>query len=140
MLNTGIAIILAVLSWVDVKKREFSSVFLWIMTAAAWLYAVFTRRTDIWELFGVMLFGGGMVCMGRVTNYGIGEGDGMLAGILCLFLGLRKGILVMWLSVILCGICGMALILMKRAGRKTKLPLVPFMTAAQMILWSLGVM
>lgn len=140
MLNTGITVILVMLSWPDIKKRELPGIFLWIMAASALLYAVFTRQADAWEIFGIALFSGGMISAGRIMHYGVGTGDGMLAGILCLFLGLRPGILVMWLAMILCGIWGMALILARRAGRKTKLPLVPFTAAAQIALWSLGVM
>lgn len=140
MLNAGIMVILTALSWIDVKRREFPGRLMWTMTAVAWLYAIFTRKADMWELFGTALFGGGILCAGRLTNYGIGAADGLLAGILCLILGLRTGILLMWLSMILCGIYGMILILLRKAGRKTKLPLVPFMAVAQAALWSMGAM
>lgn len=57
----------------------------------------------------------------------IGMGDGILLVILGLMLGLRKLIGVLFLALLLCALTAGVLCLMGRAGRRSRLPFVPFL-------------
>lgn len=82
--------------------------------------------SSLWILFAGVLFGGLLVLLSFVSSGSIGLGDGLVAAVLGLYLGIYKVVLLFMLSFLLSGIFGVILIICKKAGRKTRLPLMPF--------------
>lgn len=80
---------------------------------------------------GILLYG-----ISRITRGAIGEGDALVFGVCGIYLGLAENLLLLWLSLFLAMLAGSLLLFRKKGNRKTRLPLVPFILAAYIILWS----
>lgn len=92
-----------------------------------------------WEILlgglpGLLLYG-----VSRVTRGAMGEGDALIFGVCGIYLGLVENLLLLWLSLFLAMLAGGLLLLRKKGNRKSRIPLVPFVFMAYVILWSGGV-
>ncbi len=125
--------VLGVLAYLDLKSHSISLLILLCVVMGALAYGIGVRQADGWELFSIGLLCAALFSVGRLTQDGFGQGDCMVCAALCLVWGLKKGLLIIWCSVIMCGLAGVILIVCKRATYKTKLPLVPFVLAGQLI-------
>ena len=81
----------------------------------------------------------GFIIMGIsiLTKGGIGLGDGGLLCVMGLYVGFYKNLEIFLLALLMASICGIVLLLIKKADRKTELPFVPFLTIAYIIVVTL---
>ncbi len=139
MIKIGIVTALAGLSITDVRKRSIPAAVLAVFVAVTVIYAVcIGRNMERWDILGIVLLAGGIYGVGKLTDGQIGSGDAAIIFSLGMVLGFRSVVAVVWLGFVLCGIFGMVLMLFGRATRKTKLPFVPFLTVAQLVLMVTG--
>lgn len=82
---------------------------------------------------GILLYG-----VSRVSRGAIGEGDALVFAVCGIYLGLARNLLLLWLSLFFAMLAGSFLMLRKKGNRKTRIPLVPFVTAGYMILLAGG--
>lgn len=77
-----------------------------------------------------MLFGGGFifVCM-VITKGGIGAGDLKLFAVIGLYFGLMGLIQIMLYSLLLSAICAIGLLISRKKGMKSTIPMAPFILA-----------
>ena len=124
-------LILAAASIEDVRKKEVSAwaiVSCALVSAAAAGLGAYRGDFDILSLFFSLLPGAVLLFVALMSREGVGYGDGFLIfasgpalGAGAVYLGLLAALL---LSAVFSGI----LIVIKRAGRRTRIPFVPFMT------------
>ncbi len=139
MIKIGIVTVLAGLSITDVRKRSIPAAALAVFVAVTVIYAVcIGRNMERWDILGIVLLAGGIYGVGKLTDGQIGSGDAAIIFSLGMVLGFRRVVAVVWLGFVLCGIFGLVLMLLGRATRKTKLPFVPFLTVAQLVLMVTG--
>lgn len=84
-------------------------------------------------LLGGLALSGSMAAIRLIHPSGMGEGDVKVSFTMGVFLGLRLGLLALYLSFLFGGGLGVLLLLTGRAGRKTPLPFVPFMAAGYVV-------
>ena len=68
------------------------------------------------------------------TGGAIGAGDALVAIVLGWYLGIYRTLLLFLLAFLLAGLLGSLLLVIKRAGRKSRLPMQPFILLAYVVL------
>lgn len=88
------------------------------------------KRLDIGFLLS-MLPGVCLLVIAWSTKESIGYGDGISTLLLGGLAGFRNCIWVMCFSLFLLSVIGLVLLVLKKVGRKTRIPYLPFMLAAE---------
>ncbi len=79
-----------------------------------------------------------MLFISYATGGGIGAGDGIVAVVLGWYLGIWQVLLLFLLAFFSAGLLGGLLLLTKTAGRKSRLPLLPFLLFSYVFLLMAG--
>ncbi|GMQ58496.1 hypothetical protein AN1V17_28910 [Vallitalea sediminicola] len=90
----------------------------------------------IWihSLIGFFGIGGIIALISVITKGAIGMGDALVIGTIGLILGYKMAVAVLLYSLVFSGLIGLGLMAFGRVNRKTKLPMVPFMLCAFLII------
>lgn len=120
---------LAGLAIMDVRNREVSSRVLLLGTVAAFLRAAYLLCMEgtTWE---TMIFGavpGVILLLLAVLTKGAGTGDGIVLLQMNFFMLLEHLIAAFAMSMLIMGAFSAALLLMKKGGKNTRLPYLPFL-------------
>lgn len=126
----GILVIFAITSIEDIRKKE---IHLWeiltcgVLSVAAEAMAFYQGTFDLTDLLLSLLPGALMLFLSFITREGIGYGDGLL--ILAAGPALSAGNLTMALAIaiVISGLFSGILLVLKKAGRKSKIAFAPFM-------------
>ena len=119
----------------DIKTRRIPNALILAMLMA-WAIAITPRlflSTDAAIAFlldsaiGFVVGGGLFLLIYLVSRKGLGGGDVKFMAGVGLYLGFGKVIPAMFYATILAALVGLTLILMKKIGRKDKIPLAPFL-------------
>ena len=130
----------------DLRRRRISVPSL-ILFAALWLLLLLTKEGKSYLYDGRMqpgmvllgvCFGLMLLLLSFATAGAIGSGDAFAAMVLGLYLGLQRLLLLFMAGFLLSGITGFGLMLSGRAGRQSRLPLMPFLLTGYLILLAVG--
>lgn len=135
--NLIILLYLAVLAYLDIRKRTVPTALLAAGAAAVLLYQVFYIRSDLMTLILGVLPGVFCLGLGRLTREKLGYGDGWLLLILGLFLGITKVISLLLGACLLVLLYALFLLLRRRLTRQESVPFLPFLLLAYtgLLLW-----
>ncbi len=127
--------VLSIAAWQDKKELSISRTFLIWSGIFAVLGRILTADRAISLLeWGLSLLPGIIfIGLGWLSKWQIGIGDGVIILIMGLWLGIRETVAVLLMGMFLCSIVCGGLLLVRKAGRKTKVPFVPFLWAAYLI-------
>lgn len=82
------------------------------------------------SLLQALLPGSLLLCLAFAAGDCAGTGDGLCFLVLGVFLGARTVWILFTASLLLLSLCGIVLLLLKKAGRRTKMPFLTFTAAA----------
>ncbi|GMQ64490.1 prepilin peptidase [Vallitalea maricola] len=107
-----------------------------IITFIIGVILLFFNPNVIWihSLIGFVGIGGIIALISVLTKGAIGIGDALVIGTIGLILGYKMAIAVLLYSLVLSGLIGLGLMVFGKVTRKTKLPMVPFMLCAFLII------
>lgn len=127
--------VLSIAAWQDKKELSISRTFLIWSGIFAVLGRILTADRAISLLeWGLSLLPGIIfIGLGWLSKWQIGIGDGIIILIMGLWLGIRETVAVLLMGMFLCSIVCGGLLLARKAGRKTKVPFVPFLWVAYLI-------
>lgn len=125
-----VGILLGVSTIIDLKSKKISAAVLAVFTVIWFPYYLLTRFLSIYSIGGGIAIGIFMMVMSRVLKGGIGIGDGMLLCVLGGYLGFIQNLKLLLTALYLAAGCSVVLLLIKRAGKKTEIPFVPFLCTA----------
>lgn len=132
--------LLAALLWLaieDIRKKMIHC--FWLIPAAVFGVAskLFSGEPLIPYFIGVLLLTCFLYGLSRLTRGGIGEGDIFVALAFALVLGGIGAALVITAGLILSAVAAGVLFILKKAGRKDTIPLVPFLCVSYggVLLW-----
>jgi len=125
---------LGVGTYFDLRFKRIPWSIFGVGTVFAIVASIIQRKGIILNLFPEILPGVALLLIAWATKENIGYGDGISVILLGVMAGFKNCILVLCLSLLLLSIFGIILMILKRAGRKTKLPYLPFMFIAESIL------
>ena len=130
--NIGILLYLIKASYTDIKKRR---ICVWEITAIAlilFLLALIGGNLEKERLYS-MIPGLIILFIAHVTDEQIGYGDGLVF----LLVGMHTTIMdlmgIILLSLFLCTILSVGLLVLKKCGKRTSLPFIPFITGAYLV-------
>ncbi len=121
------AILLIIESVSDLKRREVDMKFLIAAFAAAVLMFIVSPQRNYIMFFGGMAEGLLLVAASFALREGIGIGDGLTLICTGALLGAKDNMLMFFGACVICSVFSAVLLIFKRAGRKTKIPFVPFL-------------
>ncbi len=125
-----VIILLAWNTWQDCRKKEIVPVSLWIFLAAGLVTnGVYAYQTPA-SFVGGILTGGGLLLLSCLSRGAIGRGDGYLLCVAGVYLGIAGTLSLLLGAFFLCAIWSLLLLVIKKAGKKTEIPFVPFLLAA----------
>jgi Flp pilus assembly protein protease CpaA len=101
----------------------------WLITLAPQLFfdtqsAIRMLKEALW---GFAVAGGMFLAVYLISRKGLGGGDIKFMAVAGLYLGLRGVLPVMLYGTVLAGLTGLALMALKRIGKKDTIPLAPFL-------------
>lgn len=107
-----------------------------IITFIIGVILLFFNPNVIWthSLIGFVGIGGIIALISVLTKGAIGIGDALVIGTIGLILGYKMALAVLLYSLVLSGLIGLELMAFGKVNRKTKLPMVPFMLCAFLII------
>ena len=139
-MRTGILLLLSVAAASDLKTRSIPVIPVTLFAAALlgirFLY--FHQETSpavflAGAVPGVLLF-----LISIASRGAAGGGDALLLLFLGLIAGFWNALLICFLALVLTGFSGLGLMAMGKAGRRTKLPFVPFLLMSYVLLLASG--
>ncbi|MDE7283697.1 MAG: prepilin peptidase [Lachnospiraceae bacterium] len=131
LVKTLVCVLLFICSLFDIRKKELPLMIL----IAGFLAALGIEMWCIWKgletVAGIaesLLPGIFFLLLSFCTREKVGYGDGLLLIILGLFLGFYRCFLVLCFGLIFSSVFALILLLFCKAGKNSRLPLVPFLT------------
>ena len=126
-MKTMVIMIFLILSTLlDLRKKEVNISLCIIFALVGLIYEIFISKTDILSIILGIIPGIFLMLTSIVTNEEIGKGDAVILGIIGIFLGLKKSILVLIYALFMTVIIGGILLLIRKKNKKYKIPFVPF--------------
>ncbi len=126
-------LLLVMLVWTgaqDIKRGEINIVIPLCITGLDLAIRSFCGNIDAADVFEGAAVGVAVMLLSMVTKGSIGMGDGIILLCTGAVAGFEKNMELFFSALILCGMCGLFLVLILRKSRKTKVPFVPFLLAA----------
>lgn len=84
-----------------------------------------TGTTPVWIGAGALV-GGLLFAISKASRGGIGEADSLVYAVTGVALGFYKNIEILFLSLTMAAVVGAFLLIVKKVGKKHRLPFVPF--------------
>lgn len=100
-------------------------------------HLIYQTRT-IGEIIGGLLIGCVLYGISVCTKGKIGKGDGILFMVTGVYLGFWLNLLLLWLSCVIAGVVGVAIVLFRKKGRHYQIPFVPFVLISEVLLLMVG--
>lgn len=134
MFRYGIMAVFFILcSWCDIKTRKLPAGLILLFAAAGIFVNIFWPMPyRMW--IGGFLLGGGILLLGKLTGEQIGYGDGLILIVGAFFLTGKEMAVMFLTALFLCAVFAVFLFLAGRARRRMRLPFVPFLAAAFLLL------
>ena len=130
---------LSALSVMDIKTRRLSGWILWLGAVLALAYRVVWRGQPMILWLSGAVVGLLFLAIGKVTGEALGYGDGVLIGILGIYLGIWDLLGLLATTFFLTALFAAAVLVISKFKRKSAFPFVPFLGAAYVIVLAAGV-
>ena len=119
----------------DLKCKHVPKTYLYVFSVAAVAYLLsdFIYCKDLIEICSGMLPGCVGLLLAFITREQIGYGDGIVILLAGLFLSAKAVITIVFFAFIFVTILSILLLITHHAGRKSKIPLIPFLLVGQIV-------
>lgn len=134
MMNGVIIVFLIPCTITDLKSKTIPIWWTVVFGISAMIYQIFWKKQKLETILFSMIIGVTLLVAAKISNQRIGYGDGIIFLILGLWIGFWDGISLLFFSLILSSIISVYLIIVRRKGRDYRIPFIPFVTAAYIIL------
>lgn len=128
--------VLLIFSLQDIRKREISGYLVIIYGLIGIIIGLF--KIPVMELLLSAVPGAFLLILGRITDEGIGYGDGLVILALGIWVGLYLSLVALIVGILLLGIVSLGYILMMKIKREkvflqTKMPFMPFLLSGLVV-------
>ena len=134
MVNGVIIVFLIPCTITDLKSKTIPIWWTVVFGISAMIYQIFWKKQKLEAILFSMIIGVTLLVAAKISNQRIGYGDGIIFLILGLWIGFWDGISLLFFSLILSSIISVYFIIVRRKGRDYRIPFIPFVTAAYIIL------
>lgn len=126
-------VFLLLCAYFDMKEKKIPCYLFFAFGIIGVLFLFISQEKEVLPALQGAIVGIGVLFLAKVTEEGIGYGDGIILLITGMYLGLRQNVLLFLMAIILSSVFALLFWLVKRVDRKTELPFVPFLAAAFLI-------
>lgn len=123
-----VGVILLVLSVWDVRKKTVPVIPVILCVVLVMVYRVFLG--EISQTLGGIGIGGLILMVSFLSGGAVGGGDALVFGMTGALLGISGNVELLLISLILSGIVSLFFVVIKKKGRKYRIPYVPFIGIA----------
>ena len=123
---------------IDVRTKELPLLFLAAGGAGAIVLSLLKGEVSVLQMLLGCLPGAGLLLAARITDQGVGYGDGALLLIPGILLGLFPVILLLFCALLAAALTGIFLMIVKKWKKKRSLPFVPFLYVGYILLLLMG--
>ena len=134
MINGVVITMLAVETVSDIRTRKISLLRLSAFLAAGIVFNIVMKYQTLWSLLGGIAPGLILMLYARLTGEGIGYGDCVLFIVSGIFIGFFDNLKLLFLSLVLASVVGGVLVLLKKGNFRMKIPFVPCILSAYVIM------
>lgn len=126
-INSIVSIFVFLAMIIDIKEYIIPDEIIVAMTILGLItYPINPYTTVLSSLIGFVGFGGIMMFLSKISEGQVGMGDAKLLAVLGIWLGFKSCFMVFLYALILGGLYGMLLMVVRRITKKTEIPFVPF--------------
>lgn len=125
---------LFILAWMDWKRQEVSLLILGMAGGCGLLICWGTGDLQWYSLFGGILVGGVLLLAAVFTRESLGTGDALLFCVTGIYLGFWQNLLLLFLASLCAAVCALVMFLQKKVRRHERIPFVPFVLAADVLM------
>lgn len=125
---------LFLLARADLRTKELPIFWLILSSLSGAGIYLWKQPFSLWSLAGGVAVGGFLILCSAISREGIGRGDGYLFCVTGIFLGFQENMALLLTSVLLCSAGAVILLAVKRCGRRSQIPFIPFVLAADVLL------
>lgn len=134
MVNGVVLTLLAVECVSDIKSKSISLLRQLVFFVIAIALNILFSYQSIGSVMGGMAIGGALFLFSYVTKEGVGYGDCLIFLVIGTYVGFIKNMELLFVSLVLSAIVGIAISLWKKKSLKIQIPFVPFILAGYLIL------
>lgn len=118
----------------DIKSKQITLMVTLGSALAGLVCHLIYQSHSIYSMLGGMVFGGLILLFSVLSKGKIGQGDGIIFMLTGLYLGVEKNIALMLLSFVLAGCWAFMAILFWHRDKKEKIPFIPFLFVAYLLI------
>ena len=114
----------------DVRRKEIPVILIWIGFIAAFfanVWGVMNGTVSFIEIGLCLVPGIFFSLIGLCTRENVGFGDGLILLVMGLFIGFYRCFFVLCISLIFSSVFALILLLLRRAGKESRIPFAPFL-------------
>lgn len=124
---------LTVAAYRDYKEKKVYICSMMLAASTGVLLHLFYRTPSLADMLAGAGLGVVILILSYVTRQGIGAGDGIVVLVTGIFLGFWQNLELFLTALFLAGFAALFLLVIKRKGRRYRLPFLPFLTVAYLI-------
>lgn len=126
--------LLGVFAYQDWKKKKVSVYLLLVSGIVGLLCHLYSREIGMGDMMLGAAIGLALLFCGLVTGEKIGYGDGAMLMVSGIFLGFSANLELLLISLLLLEMAALFLVVVKRKGRRYRIPFIPFLLAGYLYL------
>ena len=129
ILKLGLLAFLAAAAFIDLRSKSLNLIMLCIFFTAGFLLQTILGQLSVWELLGGSALGSASALISFLSRQAIGYGDSFAIGVCGAWLGLFESIFLLLCAFLIMAVFGIAMLALKKAKPKDRLPFMPFLLA-----------
>lgn len=126
----------------DIKKKTVPKIYLvvWAIGAITYLISEIAGEKSIFSIFWALIPGFVVLLISLITGEKIGLGDGLILLCVGCFQGVKDVLCMLFFSFVILTVFLILFLVMRRVGRTSRVPFVPFMFMGQLMVMFGGVL
>ncbi len=125
---------LGALAYKDWKEQKVSVYAVLVFIILGMIFHVVWQEQELWNILAGAGLGAGFLVLSWISHGSIGAGDGAVLVATGVFLGFWENLRLLFLALILSALVAGYLLVIKRKGRKDRMPFIPFLFLADLLL------
>jgi len=122
----------------DIRKREISIASVIVFVIASLPLNKWTGQLSWYEVVLGAFAGVVLLVISKLTAESIGYGDGLVALVMGLYVGIWKSLSVLFCGLLFASIFSIILVNVKKRGWKSKIPFIPFLLISYVVNLAIG--
>ena len=122
-----ISVFMAVCTITDIRKKEIPVAVVALSGLALFFYVIFGEKKQWMDILYSLMPGMLLLMLSYCTRESIGYGDGLVVLVIGICMGMGICIAAVTAGLIISAICAAALLALRKAGGKSRIPFVPFL-------------